>query len=174
MIKPTHSTIVNKPLLDNHQSTITNYMYLGLLPFFMGAFGPWVLIDYEPLFIKAFLLYSSIIFSFLAGALWAIALFVVSQNTTADDQPSQGNPSKERNSRYIHSAIIFSLWPVVCYFLAPLYATGLMLVGFLLLLLWEKKTINTLYPLWYQALRHKITFIVIACHMLTVLNIIRA
>ncbi len=146
-------------------------MYLGLLPFFIGAFGPWVFIDYEPFFIKAFLLYSFIIFSFLAGALWAIALFVIPQNTMIQEQES--GLAQEHGSRYIHSAIIFSLWPLACYFLAPLYATGLMLLGFLLLLFWEKKVINILYPLWYKALRHKITFIVIACHMLTLLNIIR-
>ena len=172
MTKVTPSNTLNEHLLNIHQSTITNYMYLGLLPFFIGAFGPWVLIDYEPFFIKAFFLYSSIIFSFLAGALWAIALFIMPNKTIGDEQASQSD--SEHSSRYIHSAIIFSLWPLICYFLAPLYATGAMLLGFLLLLLWEKKAMNTLYPLWYQALRHKITFIVIACHMLTLLNIIRA
>lgn len=160
----TSSPSSSKPSLNDHQDIITNYMYLGLIPFFIGAFGPWVLIDHEPFFINAFLLYSSIIFSFLAGALWAIALFVI----------PQGSLGQEYNPRYIHSAILFSLWPLIGYFLAPLYATSLMLLGFLLLLLWEKRVINILYPLWYQTLRHKITFIVIACHMLTLLNIIRA
>ncbi|MFT6221415.1 MAG: hypothetical protein ACJA0C_000818, partial [Candidatus Endobugula sp.] len=31
--------------LNPHQDTITNYMYLGLLPFFIGAFGPWIFAD---------------------------------------------------------------------------------------------------------------------------------
>jgi hypothetical protein len=163
-----HSTYTTKSFLDHHQDIITNYMYLGLLPFFIGAFGPWLFIAAEPFLIRLFLFYSSLIFVFLAGSLWAIAIFV------NFDSSGVTNINHSHNLRSIHCAIICSLWPLGCYFLSPLYAVPIMLIGFLLLLLWEKKHINLYYPEWYQALRHKITFIVIACHMLVILNIVRA
>jgi hypothetical protein len=143
--------------LKNHQDSITNYMYLGLLPFFICALGPWIFIEYEATLAKLFFFYSTIILVFLSGILWAIALF----------------SDIENRQRHINTAILFSLWPLACYFLPGIYATSLMLVGFLLLLFWEKCFINILYPDWYQQLRHKITFIVVACHMLTIWNLIR-
>ena len=142
---------------NHHQELITNYMYLGLLPFMICAFGPWILVDYKTALTSLFFFYSAIILVFLAGTLWAIALFT----------------GIEHRRRHIHAAIIFSLWPLVCYFLTDLYAVALMLIGFLLLLFWEKCFINPTYRNWYQTLRHKITFIVVACHMLTLWNIIR-
>ena len=145
-------------LLDDHQETITQYMYLGLLPFFMCAFGPWIFISYEPQFIQFFFFYSVIILTFLSGALWAVALF----------------SQIDHRRRQIHAAIVFSLWPLLCYALPQPYSTGLMLIGFLLLLFWEKCFVNSAYPGWYEGLRHKITFIVIACHMITLWNIIHS
>lgn len=168
--------VTPKILLSDYQDTITNYMHLGLLPFFIGAFGPWVFIANEPFFIQSFLFYSSLIFVFLAGSVWATALIATPKNTEPQNTNIDNdidNHIHNNGSRTIHVAMVFSLWPLGCYFLAPLYATGLMLLGFLLLLLWEKKHLNQYYPAWYIDLRHKITFIVIACHMLTILNIIR-
>ena len=143
-------------LLNDHQDTITQYMYLGLLPFLACAFGPWIFIDYENQLVQLFLVYSTIILTFLSGAIWGIALFSGIDNAR----------------RHIHAAIVFSLWPLAAYFLPAVYAVGLMLMGFLLLLFWEKCFINNIYSSWYQTLRHKITFIVVACHMLTIWTII--
>ena len=148
--------------INDHQDTITQYMFLGLLPFFICAFGPWVFADAESVLTQLFILYSTIILAFLAGALWAIALFT----------------EIEYRARHIHMAILISLWPLASYGLAYLmassvYSIGLLLLGFLLLLFWEKCFINATYPNWYQALRHKITFIVVACHMLAIWNVIR-
>ena len=146
---------------DNIQEAITNYIYLGLLPFFACALGPWVFIDAEPFLLKLFFFYSTLILVFLAGALWAIALL----------------SNIENKVRHIHIAIVISLWPLVAYGIDLLagyaYTLGFMLIGFLLLLFWEKCFINVIYPLWYQTLRHKITFIVVACHMLAIWNAIR-
>ena len=144
--------------LNKHQNTITNYMYLGLLPFFAGALAPWVFNHFEALAIEWFFIYSSIIFAFLAGIIWASVLL--------KDEPN--------NTRHLHAAIIFSLLPLVAALLSPFFKIGLMLLGFLLLLFWEKLFLNHLYAGWYQQMRHKITFIVAACHMLTLLNIIQA
>lgn len=157
----------DKFFLDNHQDIVTNYMYLGLLPFFIGAFGPWIFIANEPFLIRFFLFYSSIIFVFLAGSLWAIALVAKSKNDDSEDDKNNIGP------RTVHCAIVFSLWPIGCYFLPPLYAVAIMLIGFLLLLGWEKLFVNQHYSPWYRTLRHKITFIVIACHMLSILNLVR-
>ena len=142
---------------NNHQLLITNYMYAGLLPFFSGAFGPWVFAESELLISRWFLFYSSLILVFLAGILWAIAIF----------------HRQSKSTHYIHAAIAFSLWPLIAYLLPEIYATALMIMGFLLLLFWEKCFINSNYADWYQKLRHKITFIVIACHMLVIFNLIR-
>ena len=143
--------------VEQHRDTITNYMYLGLLPFFACALGPWVFPDSENFLSQLFFFYASLILVFLAGALWAIALFA----------------ETEFRSRHIHIAIAFSLWPLASYWLPSVRGLGLMLLGFLLLLFWEKCFMNTLYPEWYQKLRHKITFIVVACHMLSIWNLIR-
>ena len=132
-------------------------MYAGLLPFFAGAFGPWIFAESEALLTGLFLFYSSLILVFLAGILWAIAIF----------------HRQSKSPRYIHAAIVFSLWPLIAYSLPEIYATALMIVGFLLLLFWEKCFINSHYANWYQKLRHKITFIVVACHMLVIFNLVR-
>lgn len=150
-----------KKLLSPHQETITNYMYLGLLPFFIGALGPWVLIDHEPWFNDTFTHYSTIIYAFLAGTLWAIALF------------SHNESNKIFIARHIHIAITFSLIPFFSYFFPIVYHVGILLVGYLALLFWEKLFLTELYPNWYQQLRHRITFIAVACHMLVIWNIIR-
>jgi hypothetical protein len=142
---------------EQNQDRITNYMYLGLLPFFAFALGPWVFVNFEYLLVDLFFFYSTIILVFLAGALWAISLF----------------GEVEFRQRHINMAIVFSLWPLVSFFLPKLFGVLLMMVGFLALLFWEKCFINTIYPSWYHQLRHKITFIVVACHMLTAWNIIR-
>ena len=143
--------------LNKHQDTITNYMYLGLLPFFAGALTPWIFVDYEPIAVDLFFIYSAIILAFLAGIIWAGALLKDEAN----------------NQRHLHIAIIFSLIPLAAALLPALFKIGLMLLGFLLLLFWEKLFFNHHYANWYQQLRHKITFIVVACHMLTILNIIQ-
>ncbi len=136
-------------------------MYLGLLPFFAGALGPWVLAEHEWWFTQMFLWYSAIIYSFLAGTIWATALF------------GHNEENKTFIGRHIHAAIIFSLIPLLSVLLPAAFHTGIMLVGFLALLFWEKLFLKPLYPQWYQELRHRITFIAVACHMLVIWNIIR-
>jgi heme/copper-type cytochrome/quinol oxidase subunit 2 len=148
-------------IINKHQDTITNYMYLGLLPFFAGALGPWIFAENEWWFTQMFLWYSSIIYSFLAGAIWAIALFAHSEERAT------------YISRNIHAAIIFSLIPLFSVMLPAAYHAGVMLLAFLTLLFWEKLFINVHYPSWYQQLRHRITYIAVACHMLVIWNIIR-
>lgn len=143
---------------NQNQTIITNYMYAGLLPFFAGALGPWIFADAEGVLSQFFLFYSGIILVFLAGALWAIALFTNTPHPT----------------RHIHAAIALSLWPLAAYFLPSLYATAFLLLGYLALLFWEKMFINNNYAPWYQKLRHQITFIVTACHMLVIFNLIRS
>ena len=147
--------------IESQQDVITHYMYLGLLPFFASALGPWILPESEVQLTRFLLFYSAVILVFLAGAMWAIALFV---------GPAYVSPAR----RHIHIAILFSLWPVGAYFLMDAYAIALMAMGFLLLLFWEKCFFKTIYPAWYQVFRHKITFIVVACHMLALFNTIRS
>ena len=147
---------------NDNQTIITNYMYAGLLPFFAGALGPWIFAESEALLTELFLFYSSLILVFLAGIFWAIALFIPVPTTSMPNPP-----------RHIHAAIVFSLWPLGAYLLPTIYATAVMMIGFLLLLFWEKRFINPHYADWYQKLRHKITFIVVACHMLVIFNLLK-
>ena len=139
------------------QETVTTYMYVGLLPFFAAALGPWVVADYEALLTTFFLFYSSLILLFLAGVLWALALLV----------------PLAWPRRHLPLARVFSLWPLLAYCLPEAYGLVLMAAGFLLLLFWEKCFLSAVYPPWYQLLRHKVTFMVVACHMLAFFNTIR-
>jgi len=147
--------------MTQYQDTITQYMYLGLLPFFIGVFGPWVFADYEWILTKIFIHYSAIILSFLAGVLWAVTLF------------TDGHEPKKR---HIHAAITFSLLPLLGhlsgYLLPTVITLSISILGFASLLFWEKLFLHALYPRWYQELRHRISFIVIACHMLAIWNVI--
>lgn len=143
------------PISDQHQQYINHYMHLGLLPFFTGALGAWVFPQYQDPLHQFFFFYSSLILVFLSGVIWAVALY----------------SQLEHRLRHSHMAIVLSLWPVACYFMPNLISISMMLLGFLVLLFWEKCFINIAYPTWYQDLRHKITFIVVACHMLTIFNI---
>ncbi|MBX2807432.1 MAG: DUF3429 domain-containing protein [Cellvibrionaceae bacterium] len=147
---------MNTAPLDQHQTIITHYTYLGLLPFFAGAVGPWLAPDLRYVFIDFVLLYAAIILAFLAGTLWCVALL--------------GAVQPQR--RQIHAAIVFSLWPLISHLLAYGNQIGAMLMGFLLLLFWEKCFINSLYPQWYQQLRHRVSFIVAACLMLLFFNLL--
>lgn len=149
-------------LLTPHQDTISNYMYLGLLPFFVGAFGPWIFVEKEMWLSNAFVLYSTVIYAFLSGSIWATALFGHDEN------------NKILIKRHIHLAIIFSLIPFLSHFLPVLYNTGVLFLSYLLLLFWEKLFLTNIYPNWYQQLRHRITFIAVACHMLVIWNLIKA
>jgi hypothetical protein len=149
-------------LISPYQDTVSNYMYLGLLPFFAGAFGPWIFADYERWLSETFLLYSTVIYAFLAGSIWAVALF------------GHNEDNKIFIARHIHAAIIFSLTPIFSYFLPDIYNAGMLLLGFLCLLFWEKLFLSEIYPNWYQQLRHRITFLAVACHMLVLWNLMRA
>ncbi len=148
-------------LIAPHQDTITNYMYLGLLPFFIMALGPWIFGDYEVLLSRLFLIYSTIIYAFLAGAIWATALFAHNED------------NKIFIGRHLHAAIIASLIPAFSFFLPDLYRAAIMLLSFLALLFWEKLFLHTIYPKWYQQMRHRISFIAVACHMLVIWNLLR-
>lgn len=144
--------------LSEYQELITNYMYLGVLPFFIGAFGPWIFADHESVLTHYFIIYSTIIFAFLSGAIWAIALF------------SPINFPR----RHMHVAIVLSLIPFFSFFTPAVVNVSLLFSAYFILLFWEKLFINALYPSWYQAMRHRISFIVIACHMLVIWNLIRS
>lgn len=155
------STASTPHLLEPYRDIIANMVYVGLLPFFMGSLGPWILASYEAEFSTFFLFYSTIVYSFLAGSIWAVALF------------AHDRAQAPFIRRHLYAAIILSLIPLIGYFLATGYHVMVMLLAFLLLLFWEKLFLHTVYPHWYQQLRHRITFIVVACHMLVIWNLMR-
>lgn len=148
-------------LSDKQFSNIVQYMYLGLIPFFIGAIGPWILNSWTATLTQFFIFYAAIILAFLAGALWGISLF----------------SSIELSSKQLHAAILFSLVAFIpTISLIPITDELRVIclgIGFFCLLNWEKRTLDSLYPQQYLQLRHKISFIVLGCHMLVVWNLMR-
>lgn len=141
--------------IEKHKNIVSRYMHLGLLPFLAGPFIPWILPDQLNLVTEVFFAYSLIIFAFLSGVIWASALL----------------RSEHCPARNLHLAIIFSLLPFIAVFLPTMAKIGFMMVSFLVLLYWEKRFMSSIYPDWYQQLRHRITFVVVACHMLVIANL---
>lgn len=151
----------NQDFSEKQLYNVTQYMYLGLIPFFIGAIGPWLHDSWTQALSQFFIAYAAIILAFLAGALWGISLF----------------SSVNVSSKQLHAAITFSLIafiPVIQFLpISDVYRVICLGIGFLCLLNWEKRTLASLYPAQYLQFRHKISFIVLGCHMLVVWNLIR-
>lgn len=140
--------------LDTRKNLVRNYMLAGLVPFFVLGFGLWVM-EGDPVRLgELFFLYSTMILVFLSGVLWAFAL-------------------SYHQERQLHAAIVFSLWPLPAHFLPDFMGIFLMAVGFLLLLLWERKVLKSMLPLWYSSLRVHISWLVVICHLAVVVRLVK-
>lgn len=141
---------------DTTKAHITNTGYLGLLPFFIGALGPWLLIAYESVLIELFIAYSIMILGFMSGCVWALGAF----------------GSLEHPIRLLYAGLLPIGLIVVALVVPPVWSIGLLALGYALLLLSERAFLSQYYPAWYQQLRRRLTWTVLSCHLLCFFNII--
>lgn len=136
-----------------------NLGYLGLIPFFLGAVGPWVFYDQLEWFTSAILWYSLAKICFLGGSIWGVVLH---------------RPVPARRLHFI-VATSFLLLGWVAIFFPPVYALGALMCLHVALYYWERYTHlkHALGP-DYLLLRQQLTWPAVACHMLALFNIIRA
>jgi hypothetical protein len=146
---------------DNDHCSMTtprNLGYLGLLPFFMGAMGPWVFHDALGWLTHGILWYSLAIFSFLCGSIWGLVL------------------QRDVPARRVHliTCKCFLLLGWIAIFLPVPYALGMLIVCYVALYQWERHTHlkHALGP-DYLHLRQQLTWPAVACHMLALFNTIR-
>lgn len=149
-------------MTDNDHCSMTtprNLGYLGLLPFFMGATGPWIFPEGRVWLTNALLWYSLAIFSFLCGSIWGVVL-------------QRAVPA--RNVHFI-VAKLFLILAWIAVFLPVAYALGALIVYYIALYQWERLTHlkHALGP-DYLLLRQQLTWPAVACHMLALFNTIRA
>ena len=143
-------------LQDLHQPPLprlaVRLTWAGLLPF-LGALGAWVaggLLAEEravALALKAFLVYSAVILSFLGGVRWGRVM-------------SAGGGAQG----YV-LAVLPSLWAFPALFLPPVYALGALAVGFGLALWFDTKADTLPATPGFRQLRRGISFAVIAAHL---------
>jgi hypothetical protein len=139
--------------------TPTNLGYLGLIPFFLGAVGPWVFYDRLEWLTSALMWYSLAALAFLSGSIWGIVLH------------------RPVSARRLHFAVAssFMLLGWIAIFFSPLYALGMLMFLHVALYYWERYTHlkHALGP-DYLLLRQQLTWPAVACHMLALFNLIRA
>lgn len=123
--------------------------YGSLLPFLATAVGTTLPVGWAPAAAFGFMAYSAAVLAFLGGLQWGIAL-----------QPGAG--------RLVERLIVGTL-PVLAAALAvPLgvrWGAVLLLAGFVLLLVWDRKRNHGLMPAWYVPLRIRLTAGAAVCHL---------
>lgn len=129
--------------------------FFGLIPFIVLATGPWVLYDHTALILQAFKVYSAVILTFLAGSLWGVRLGC-----------RESDPESLLVAAGVAAAAMVSL-------VVPARAALVILsAAFLFLLQWERRQVfPTLAEDWYPALRQRLTWTAVACHMIAFLNL---
>lgn len=129
--------------------------FLGLIPFIAGATGPWVLYEHTAWILQGFHFYSAVILAFMAGTVWGVRL----------------NYQKADPGTLIVSVTV-ALIAVGSLLLPMRPALVLLALAFLFLLQWERRTVfPTLAVDWYPMLRQRLTWTVVACHMLAFWNL---
>ncbi len=129
--------------------------YLGLVPFIAAAAGPWVLYDHTPWILQAFHYYSAIILAFMAGTVWGVRL-----------DYGRADPGT------LIVSIVIALGAVGSLLLPMRGALILLAAGYLFLLQWERRRVfPSLAVDWYPMLRQRLTWTVVACHMMAFWNL---
>ena len=144
---------------NNHWSMTTplNLGYLGLLPFFVGAAGPWVFHDARVWLTQALLWYSLAIFSFTCGGIWGLVL--------QRDVPGR--------QAHLIMAKCFLIVAWIALFLPVTYGLGVLIICYVALYQWERHThLKHIFGPDYLHLRQQLTWPAVACHMLALFNVI--
>lgn len=135
------------------------YGVLGVIPFFVGAVGPWITPQYTAFLTEAFQIYAAVIISFLAGSIWTVALLT--------------RITGQQLHLAIAMVVVILAWASL--FLAGFSTVPIHAVCLLFLCWWEKRTnLSDTLDAEYLCLRGRLTWPVVACHMIVELNLVRA
>ncbi|CAB0149487.1 hypothetical protein PSI9734_00052 [Pseudidiomarina piscicola] len=134
-------------------STAQRLGYAGLIPFLVFTFGG--LLDlYAEHSLRLFVVYSALILSFLGGVHWGLAM-------ARDDNPT----------RMLHWSMLPSILGIVLVFagiwLSPLTMLVVLACGHLFWLNFEKRHLSE--HLWYIELRSRLSFTVVALHIILII-----
>lgn len=123
--------------------------YGGLLPFLGAAIGAWLPVGWAPAAAFFFMGYSAAILAFLGGLQWGIAL----------------QPGADRLAERVMVGVVPALIAAVSLPIGVRRGAVILLIGFLVLLLWDLHRNRSLMPGWYPRLRIHLTAGVALCHL---------
>lgn len=149
----------SKPTIVMHTTPAVHaYGVLGVAPFLVGAVGPWVMPEYTTFLTTAFQVYAAVIIAFLAGSIWATSLL--------------SQVAGLQTHLVLAMFVVIVAW--VCMALSDLATVPIHGACLLLLCWWEKQTnLRDVLSVDYLQLRSRLTWSVVACHMLVVFNLLR-
>lgn len=134
-------------------STAQRLGYAGLLPFLAFTLGG--LLDvYGDHAIRLFVIYSALILSFLGGVHWGVAM------------QSEGSPSRALKWSMVPSIIGILLF-FAGVWVSPLTMLTVVALTHLFWLNFEKRHLAE--QLWYLELRNRLTFTVVALHVILII-----
>ncbi|MBY6063555.1 DUF3429 domain-containing protein [Pseudidiomarina sediminum] len=129
--------------------------FLGLVPFLAFTLGG--LLDLEAAAsIRLFVIYSAIILSFLGGVHWGLAML-------RDDAPT-----RELHWSMLPSIVGIAVF-VAAHWLSSLVLLCILAVAHLFWLKFEKRHLQSPDHAWYIELRGRLTFTVVALHIILVI-----
>ena len=143
-------------------TTTERLTYLGLLPFIAALIMTFHTISIGDITgTMLFINYSAIILCFVTGALW-------------------GQSSHHKNTRHSAALILTNIWALaacMCLLASGIYAQVLAItllsIGFLHILFLELKIKNVHGTDSYYTMRKRISYMVIACHLIMLLLLVK-
>jgi len=143
------------------------YGVAGLVPFYVGAAGVWLLPPgWADAALYLQLAYGACILSFLGGVHWGLAM----AGTTAE-----GDPERHMSWRRLGWSVLPALvaWIAVGLPFAPLFAVVLLAVAFSALFQGDLVAVRRgLAPPWYRALRKPLTIAVLVALAVTIFRLV--
>ncbi len=137
----------------NSQHSAQRLGYLGLLPFLVLAIGG--LLDvYGERSVELFIQYSAVILGFLGGVHWGMAM-------------RTGEAESRRLGWGIVPALVGFIALLLSYWLSVLAVLSILALMHLFWLNYEKRHLPHL--LWYLELRSRLTFTVVALHIILII-----
>ena len=131
--------------------------YAGLIPFIIFSVGSWTGLPYISDSIPILIAYAAIILSFMGAIHWGAAMMRL----------------HDQGSKYFINSIMPALAAWLSLLMPELYALIFLLVGFILLLAYDRYVEKSLgLPDWYIPLRITLTSIVTLCLTAALLSII--
>lgn len=123
--------------------------YGGLLPFLATAIAATLPVSWASPAAFGFMAWSAAVLAFLGGLQWGIAL----------------QPGADRFAERLTVGILPVLAAALAIPLGLRWGVVLLLAGFVLLLVWDRRRNRGLMPDWYVPLRIRLTAAVAVCHL---------